>query len=212
MMKLQLLRKQAGKVLLLNMGSIHDPVLAGLPGGLGGRFTRNALQELGVADDAVLWWNKAFFQAGCIYGLFEGPMPEKPEENLLLVWCARAVICHSPPQWMLMSQGDMMHRGSHDLDEMLPATFVGHDRSLHAERQAMLLLVEKIVGQAANTRPFSIDAGGVMRIIALHTPCISCLSVSCQFQAVLPSVLLQIGFTDWRDTRTWAGQTLRHKL
>jgi len=81
--------------------------------------------------------------------------------------------------------------------------FVDHDRSSHAERQAMLVLLEDApIGQDEGVLP---EVKGRMRVYASHTPCISCLSSMCQFTRAFEGAELAVTFDQWKETRRWIG-------
>ena len=73
---------------LMSTKSIHDPVLADLPGGLGSHFTCDALHELGMACDTTPWWIIASVEVYHTWALHAGVLPGKPPGHLLFVWCA----------------------------------------------------------------------------------------------------------------------------
>ena len=105
-------------------GSIYDPVLVGLPGGLGGKFTIDALRELGMGRDAVAWWSTASADVHGTWGLVPGPLPDKPAGNLLFVWFACVISSASCSSWTLRSHGEVINHGHHAIDAMLSPAFV----------------------------------------------------------------------------------------
>ena len=66
------------------------------------------------------------------------PCPEKPSMIMLDVDFAYSVSGNMLPSWTLSSRGESISYGHHDLSDILPAVYIGHDRSLHAERYALL--------------------------------------------------------------------------
>eukprot|EP00929_Paragymnodinium_shiwhaense_P069364 TRINITY_DN34992_c0_g1_i1.p1 TRINITY_DN34992_c0_g1~~TRINITY_DN34992_c0_g1_i1.p1 ORF type:complete len:960 (+),score=218.02 TRINITY_DN34992_c0_g1_i1:166-3045(+) len=80
----------------------------------------------------------------------------------------------------------------------LRPVFVDHDRSMHAERQALLSLIE------AHSQGWLPDAL-IVRLFVSHTLCISCLAVCCQFAKALPHARLNVAFSTWREGCRWAG-------
>lgn len=88
---------------------------------------------------------------------------------------------------------------------MLPV-FAQHDRSNHAERQALIKIIARVQEAcgAQTDEEFEKEAAettGTVRLYASHTPCISCMACFCQFQRLFPKVKLCVDFDDWRDTR-----------
>lgn len=84
--------------------------------------------------------------------------------------------------------------------------FAQHDRSNHAERQALIKVIARVQEAcgAQNDAEFEkecADVTGTVRLYASHTPCISCMACFCQFQRLFPKVKLCVDFDDWRDTR-----------
>lgn len=88
------------------------------------------------------------------------------------------------------------------VSEWLLPVFVEHDRSSHAERMALLALGELIKGAGGQLHPDS-KVRGASVVYASHTPCISCLSVFCQFKRKLPNVRLFFYFDAWGDNKRW---------
>jgi hypothetical protein len=83
--RLRLFHEQVGASILAGAGSIYDSVLSGLPGGLGSKFTRDALQELGMACGAVSWWSIASDGVYRTWRFIPRPLPNKPAGYLLFV-------------------------------------------------------------------------------------------------------------------------------
>merc|ERR1719253_326005 len=84
--------------------------------------------------------------------------------------------------------------------------FAQHDRSNHAERQALIKVISRVQEAcgAQNDEEFEAECAevtGTVRLYASHTPCISCMACFCQFQRLFPKVKLCVDFDDWRDTR-----------
>merc|ERR1719356_572722 len=84
--------------------------------------------------------------------------------------------------------------------------FAQHDRSNHAERQALIKVISRVqeASGAQNDAEFERECAevtGTVRLYASHTPCISCMACFCQFQRLFPKVKLCVDFDDWRDTR-----------
>lgn len=84
--------------------------------------------------------------------------------------------------------------------------FAQHDRSNHAERQALIKVIARVqeASGAKTDEEFEAECAevtGTVRVYASHTPCISCMACFCQFQRLFPKVKLCVDFDDWRDTR-----------
>jgi len=84
--------------------------------------------------------------------------------------------------------------------------FAQHDRSNHAERQALIKVIARVqeASGAQTDAEFEAECAevtGTVRLYASHTPCISCMACFCQFQRLFPKVKLCVDFDDWRDTR-----------
>mmetsp|Transcript_96076 Transcript_96076/g.170504 ORF Transcript_96076/g.170504 Transcript_96076/m.170504 type:complete len:584 (+) Transcript_96076:23-1774(+) len=84
--------------------------------------------------------------------------------------------------------------------------FAQHDRSNHAERQALIKVIARVqeASGAKTDKEFEAECAevtGTVRLYASHTPCISCMACFCQFQRLFPKVKLCVDFDDWRDTR-----------
>lgn len=71
-----------------------------------------------------------------------------------------------------------------------------HDRSGHAERGALLEVVERWSQYSEGTDLPSVT--GNMQIYVTHFPCISCLGVLAQFSRIFPRVVLTVSFADGR--------------
>eukprot|EP00439_Symbiodinium_sp_Y106_P079311 s2417_g17.t15 len=94
------------------------------------------------------------------------------------------------------------HRGG-TLDVWQPI-LADHDRSQHAERQALLLLLGDLDTDATGLSP---PAGGirlrpVQQYVSAH-PCISCTAVFFQLASSWRGVRLQVAFDAWEETKRW---------
>ena len=81
--RLHLFHAQVGESTVSVTGSVYDIFLACLPGGMGSKFTRDALYDLGIACDAVSWWIVGSVDIHCAWGLLPMPLPDKPASHLL---------------------------------------------------------------------------------------------------------------------------------
>ena len=163
--------------------------------GLGKHFTQEALKELGLASDD-LWKMNA--QQKALELLHE--VPERAQAQHLVVYSSYILQLHGR---------HFEHQGratwAHDLIHATPFVplwpiFVEHDRSSHAERVALLKIIQELLEAGAQPHDFPFLEGHVW-LYAVHTPCISCLAAFRQFQRAFPKVSLQIAFHDWRQTR-----------
>merc|ERR1712062_168911 len=118
--------------------------------------------------------------------------PERPAARVLVVWLAfrlqvtRRHDGHS--QSTLRSHGRIFgarQRGVSHEQSSLWSVFVEHDRSSHAERQALLFLNKKLEYLSVSHDACFIE--GDVWLYGPHTPCISCLAVFCQFRRLYPS-------------------------
>jgi len=89
------------------------------------------------------------------------------------------------------------HRGG-TLDVWQPI-LADHDRSQHAERQALLLLLGDLDTDATGLSP---PAGGIRLYVSAH-PCISCTAVFFQLASSWRGVRLQVAFDAWEETKRW---------
>eukprot|EP00929_Paragymnodinium_shiwhaense_P108499 TRINITY_DN74815_c0_g1_i1.p1 TRINITY_DN74815_c0_g1~~TRINITY_DN74815_c0_g1_i1.p1 ORF type:complete len:471 (-),score=108.28 TRINITY_DN74815_c0_g1_i1:120-1532(-) len=177
---------------------IHDQVLE-KQFTLGDVFTTEALETLDRGCKEI-WFNKAQMQSRREFVL-AGTMPdEDPAAKDLVSWSqGHAQLKNEEVQVNSRAVG---HNDAKFNIWILPV-FVDHDRSNHAERQAMLVLLEAL--------PLDPDEGvvhdvtGSMRVYATHTPCISCLSCMCQFTRAFPGATLSCAFDIWKETKRWIG-------
>jgi len=96
--------------------------------------------------------------------------------------------------------------------ELMPL-FVGHSRAGHAERTALLCVLDSV--RAAERRLLRralrpdaceptgapthvVEISGDVQLFAAHTPCLSCLAVFAQFSRLLPNVSMSVAFQDAR--------------
>eukprot|EP00931_Biecheleriopsis_adriatica_P059042 TRINITY_DN35266_c0_g1_i1.p1 TRINITY_DN35266_c0_g1~~TRINITY_DN35266_c0_g1_i1.p1 ORF type:complete len:685 (-),score=137.67 TRINITY_DN35266_c0_g1_i1:65-2119(-) len=188
--------------------------------GLGTVHTQRALQDLGLGDERPPAWRSVAGRAARAAlqrrrrtsgsGRKE-VWPERPIARLLSVWMAYRfhVLRRDGSERSAHNAGLIVfaasekrdrHRHGSGIPPLLPI-FVEHDRGTHAERQALLHAVSELE-MLAGSEPESLrHARGEVRLFAVHTPCISCLAVFCQFRAAFPEVDLRVEFDDWPATR-----------
>ena len=94
----------------------------------------------------------------------------------------------------------MIEPGHSDLTEMLPTIFIGHDRSEHAERHSLLVLMEKVLAMVLDATDLQERrrlVNGYAHLHCGHTPCASCLKALCHFTLMFPLISVHVGFADW---------------
>ncbi|CAE7535105.1 rsmI, partial [Symbiodinium sp. CCMP2456] len=96
------------------------------------------------------------------------------------------------------SAGRVVGHRSGTLDVWSPI-LADHDRSQHAERQALLLLLGDL--DTSDTGPVP-PAGGIRLYVSAH-PCISCTAVFFQLASSWRGVRLQVAFDAWEETKRW---------
>ncbi|CAK9043563.1 unnamed protein product [Durusdinium trenchii] len=80
----------------------------------------------------------------------------------------------------------------------LSPIFVEHDRANHAERWALLSILSDLLAKGVQPCDFQSIQGDVW-LYGVHTPCISCMAIFCQFRNAFPQVSLRIAFRDWSN-------------
>jgi len=85
---------------------------------------------------------------------------------------------------------------------VLPPVFIEHDRSQHAERQALLSLTHSAAVDGAPAAQAA-RCGGAAWLYVCAVPCMSCLAVSCQFAAALGRRPLRVAFDAWGENLRW---------
>merc|ERR1712060_298919 len=89
-----------------------------------------------------------------------------------------------------------MGRWEHSEAVLFPV-YLTHSRAQHSERRALLQITERLLADG----PPKQHPTGTVRLYAVHTPCVSCLAVFCQFRALFPRVRLLVAFATWQETR-----------
>lgn len=167
---------------------------------LGNVFTAEALLALGKGKDAP-WMQLAQYRSRQELLIAETEAAEDPAAKDLVAFSQGHVTLEDGTVLSVRDRG-VGHGDAKPCIWILPV-FVDHDRSSHAERQALLVLLESL--------PIHEDEGvehrvrGAMRVYASHTPCISCLSSMCQFSRAFEGADLKVTFDTWRETRRWIG-------
>jgi len=168
---------------------------------LGNIFTTEALDALGRTDDGK-WLSQAQLtgRRELISAEVEGG--EDPAAKDLVSWCEAVVYTPNGKEITIADRPNGHTEATHNI-WVLPI-FVDHDRSNHAERNAMLLVLEHM---PMNKVHEGVDGAytGAARVYASHTPCISCLACMCQFTRAFPDCRLIVKYDNWRNTRRWVG-------
>ncbi|CAE7344930.1 osm1 [Symbiodinium sp. CCMP2456] len=169
---------------------------------LGFAFTGVALDALSRGDNGV-WLPLARYQARRELNLADVEPGEDPQAKDLVAFSQGFVKSDAGQEMVQVTSRAVGHGDARQNIWILPV-FVDHDRSSHAERQALLVLL-----QAAPIDPVSegVKKGvtGQMRVFASHTPCISCLSSMCQFTRCFEGWLSLVTYDTWKETRRWIG-------
>eukprot|EP00448_Togula_jolla_P001005 CAMPEP_0170611242 /NCGR_PEP_ID=MMETSP0224-20130122/23086_1 /TAXON_ID=285029 /ORGANISM="Togula jolla, Strain CCCM 725" /LENGTH=265 /DNA_ID=CAMNT_0010936667 /DNA_START=237 /DNA_END=1034 /DNA_ORIENTATION=+ len=168
---------------------------------LGNVFTSEALEKMGRLANAA-WDPLAKYRSRQELVLAETQPEEDPSAKDLVAFTQSHVSLPNGQDTHTVADRAVGHNDATRCIWVLPV-FVDHDRSAHAERQALLLLLEAL--------PLDDDEGvvqgatGHVRVYASHTPCISCLSSMCQFTRAFEGATLEVAFDTWRQTRRWIG-------
>lgn len=167
---------------------------------LGNVFTGEALTALERIDHAH--WNSLAQYRSRQELLLSGTKAEEDPAAKDLVAYTQGIVKIDDGDVVEVADRAVGHGDAKQCIWILPV-FVDHDRSSHAERQALLVLLEAL--------PIGKDEGvlekvhGKARVYASHTPCISCLSSMCQFTRAFEGAKLRVTFDTWRETRRWIG-------
>ena len=175
----------------------------------GARYTSKALADLGLSTSDPSWHPMAqqltrqALRTRKWQRKNAGVWPARASAQMLVVWCSYEIydesglVCENKGKLFFSAKTDATEVDSaRGLSELLLASvFVEHDRSMHAERHALLEVANLV------ERMGSRDVHGNVRLYAVHTPCISCLAVFCQFRSLFPQVVLHVQFDDWSATR-----------
>lgn len=167
---------------------------------LGYVFTEVALKALDRLDQAT-WFPLAQYKSRQELLLAETLASEDPAAKDLVAFSQGHMTLGSGEEKTVVSRA-VGHGDATPCIWILPV-FVDHDRSSHAERQALLLMLEDApIGTDEGVAP---EVKGRMRVYASHTPCISCLSSMCQFTRAFEGAKLGVTFDQWKETRRWIG-------
>merc|ERR1712232_255056 len=88
--------------------------------------------------------------------------------------------------------------GVEDLDLLLRPIRAKHGRNGHAERVALIRVLQLAPFVCTNRSSSSCEfsAFGTVRLFISRWPCTSCLAVFCQWRALFPHVQLFVAFDD----------------
>jgi len=168
---------------------------------LGDVFTTQALLALDRGDEA-LWFTKAQWRGRQEF-MYAGTEPdEDPAAKDLTSWSQAHATCPDGKVVEVMGRS-VGHNDATQNIWILPV-FVDHDRSNHAERQAMLVFLEQLPIDK-KSEGVNEPITGQMRVHATHTPCISCLSSMMQLTRAFPGCKLKVTFDIWKETKRWIG-------
>lgn len=169
---------------------------------LGNVFTEEALLALDRNHNSV-WKGLAQYRSRQEFLVAGTAGAEDPAAKDLVSFCQGIVSSNAKKNGRVQVRDRAVGHGDATQNIWILPVFVDHDRSNHAERQALLVLLEDV--------PISKDEGvahevtGQVRVYASHTPCISCLSSMCQFSRAFEGAGIQVSFDIWRETRRWIG-------
>jgi len=167
---------------------------------LGYVFTEVALKALNRLDKAT-WFPAAQYKARAELLLADAAPGDDPQAKDLVAFAQGHMTLGDGEVRTVRDRG-VGHGDATPCIWVLPV-FVDHDRSSHAERQALLLMLQEApIGTDEGVKP---EVKGAMRVYASHTPCISCLSSMCQFTRAFEGANLAVTFDQWKDTRRWIG-------
>lgn len=195
-----------------SIGSIPSDVRLEEQYGLGPYFTGQALVDLGFPWPGRSWWHRAEKAALRVlkrkFMQQSTALPERALARKLLVWSAYDL--QSPLSDDIVrlqmegrptfAQGVGQQRLIQVEEVPLSPIFVEHDRANHAERWALLSILSDLLAKGVQPCDFQSIQGDVW-LYGVHTPCISCMAIFCQFRNAFPQVSLRIAFRDWSDTR-----------
>jgi len=185
---------------------ILDPVLQQQPT-LGNVVTMEILAKLGQIGQQN-WLPLARLRTRRELSATVASPDDDPQAKELPAWCqawvaSKANGAPAAGTDLLACRDRAVGHGSMAKHQWVLPVFVEHDRSFHAERQALLLLLQRLpLDRDERVSPASC---GSIRIYASHTPCISCLSSMCQFSRAFPGAKLEVGFDVWKQTKGWIG-------
>lgn len=180
---------------------VHDQVLE-KQFTLGYAFTDVALEHMGRREDAT-WIPMAKLVGRRELHQLEAWPEDDPQAKELVAWSSGWAGPSAEDMRVIFRDRAVGHNDAKPVIYILPV-FVDHDRTAHAERQALLCLLEacpmdpKTEGQDTWV--------GQIRVFATHTPCISCLSSMCQFTRAFPGGGIKVSFDAWKQTRRWLSE------
>jgi len=161
-----------------------------------------ALRTMGRSDDDS-WFSMARYRSRQEFILSRTPPFDDPQAKDLVSYSQGIARNGKNEVCLEVADRAVAHNDAQSNIWILPI-FVDHDRTAHAERQALLCILEglPIDNQDEGVRH---DISGKVRVYATHTPCISCCSAMCQFTRAFEKAKLAVTFDTWKETRRWIG-------
>lgn len=181
---------------------VHDSILE-KQFTLGNVFTLEALFEMDRAHQAS-WFPWAQYKSRKELVIAETENAEDPAAKDLVSFSQGHMTWDGGKQVRTVYERAVGHNDATQNIWILPV-FVDHDRSAHAERQAMLVFLEDAPIDEKTEGVKATGVEGQLRIYASHTPCISCLSSMAQFTRCFEGAGMKVTFDTWRETRRWIG-------
>lgn len=166
---------------------------------LGYAFTDVALRALSRGTSGS-WYNLAQYKSRQEL-LLASTKPEEDPQAKDLVAFSQGFISNAGKEIVQVTGRAVGHADAKQNIWILPV-FVDHDRSSHAERQALLAFLEASPLDSV-TEGVAKGVTGHLRVYASHTPCISCLSSMCQFTRAFEGATMQVSYDTWKETRRW---------
>eukprot|EP00435_Cladocopium_sp_Y103_P051574 s887_g16.t1 len=146
-------------------------------------------------------WFECRLEARRLHHLLGAPSAER---SSLAAKSIPAFVVSSLPLTHAETLGRLVGHRSAAGESLLTSVLADHDRSQHAERQALLSLVEGLdpAVPAGQNLTGENPSGAIHLYISAH-PCISCTAVFFQLTHLWPGVCLRLAFDAWEETRRW---------
>lgn len=159
---------------------------------LGVHFTKQALEGLCESYEICAPWT-LFAKRFCLSNLaLHAPETFQSQDrsaSTILAWASCNFDANFSRGRVSGFQQDRSER-----DQWLPPIQVEHERSGHAERQALLNLIQTDTLRTSGAI-FPSMARGAVRLFVTHTLCISCLAACFQYKRLYPAVHFAVAFT-----------------
>jgi len=139
-------------------------------------------------------------------------MPRTPVAKLIPAWTSRAPGTCAPAgrQRVLATHARVIGHANLGGKALLAPIFIEHDRSQHAERQALLSLQLESIAEDEDGTNVTFRTGpcdGAVWLYVCAAPCMSCMAASCQF-AALTERPFRVAFDTWGETLRWVSVQL----